>query len=83
MRPTGQSRHLGRPGLESRALSVQDRETFNSPLIVCRIAPVRRAPAQFAAYRPPNLAAWAKGKDVDPGNVVEAVRATDPKVGVA
>jgi hypothetical protein len=35
------------------------------------------------SYRPPNLAAWAKGKDVDPGNVVEAVRATDPKVGVA
>jgi uncharacterized protein (DUF2235 family) len=35
------------------------------------------------SYRPPNIAAWAKGKDVDPGNVARAVRATDPKVGVA
>lgn len=35
-----------------------------------------------AAYRPPNLAAWAKGKGVDPGKLVGAVRTTDPKVGV-
>jgi uncharacterized protein (DUF2235 family) len=35
-----------------------------------------------AAYRPPNLAAWAKGKGVDPGKLIGAVRTSDPKVGV-
>jgi hypothetical protein len=34
-------------------------------------------------YRPPNLAAWAKEKNVDPGKLTGAVRAADPKVGVA
>jgi hypothetical protein len=33
------------------------------------------------AYRPANLAQWAKAKGVDPAKLVGAVRATDPKVG--
>jgi hypothetical protein len=36
-----------------------------------------------ADYRPPNLAAWAKEKNVDPGKLAGAVGAADPKVGVA
>jgi hypothetical protein len=36
-----------------------------------------------ADYRPPNLAAWAKEKNVDPGKLTGAVRAADPKGGVA
>jgi uncharacterized protein (DUF2235 family) len=36
-----------------------------------------------ATYRPPNLDAWAKGKGVDPGKLIGAVRALDPKIGPA
>jgi hypothetical protein len=35
-----------------------------------------------AAYRPPNLAAWAGEKKVDPAKLGSAVLAADPKVGV-
>jgi hypothetical protein len=35
-----------------------------------------------ATYRPPNLAAWADAKGADPGKLVGAVRAADPKVSV-
>ncbi|GAA0033948.1 MULTISPECIES: hypothetical protein [Bradyrhizobium] len=35
-----------------------------------------------AAYRPPNLVAWAKEKGVDPTKFNSTVRATDPNVGV-
>jgi hypothetical protein len=35
-----------------------------------------------AAYRPANLAEWARAKGVDPTKLLGAVRATDPKVGV-
>ena len=35
-----------------------------------------------AAYRPQNLAAWAKAKNVDPAKFAGAIRATDPSVSV-
>jgi hypothetical protein len=35
-----------------------------------------------AAYRPPNLIAWAKEKGVDPAKFNGAVRVTDPNIGV-
>lgn len=34
------------------------------------------------AYRPPALLAWAESKGVDPGKIISAVRADDPKVVV-
>jgi hypothetical protein len=35
-----------------------------------------------AAYRPPNVVAWAKEKGVDPAKFNSTVRATDPNVSV-
>jgi hypothetical protein len=35
-----------------------------------------------ATYRPPNLAAWADEKEVDPAKLAGAVLAGDPTVGV-
>jgi hypothetical protein len=35
-----------------------------------------------ATYRPPNLAAWAAEKKVDPAKLAGAVLAADPQVGV-
>lgn len=35
-----------------------------------------------ATYRPENLVAWAKAKEIDPGKLVGAIKAADPKVGV-
>jgi uncharacterized protein (DUF2235 family) len=34
-----------------------------------------------ADYRPANLTEWAKAKGVDPGKLIGAVRAADPKIG--
>jgi hypothetical protein len=34
-------------------------------------------------YRPPQLQAWAKSKQVDPGKIKSSVRADDPAVLVA
>ncbi|NOJ39063.1 DUF2235 domain-containing protein [Bradyrhizobium australiense] len=36
-----------------------------------------------STYRPENLVAWARAKQVDPAELVGAVMAADPKVGVA